>query len=81
MQDKGEESGQVGEDAGQDDRVPCLVVNYAVQQLHALINRQFLVGGRCRKKDRAWFSFHVLLFTRSLQKNERKLPLNTNDIQ
>lgn len=27
MQDKGEESGQVGEDAGQDDGIPSLVAH------------------------------------------------------
>lgn len=33
MQDEGEESGQVGEDAGQDDGIPSLVVDYTMQKL------------------------------------------------
>lgn len=68
MQDKGEERGQVGEDAGQDDGVPCLVVNHAMQQLHALFNRQFLLGRR-KTTERGFY----FMWTRSLQKTVNEL--------
>lgn len=57
MQDEGEESGEVGEDAGQDDGISCLVVHYGMQQLHALINRQLLDSREAGKEQE-----HVLHF-------------------
>lgn len=53
MQDKGEEGGEIGEDAGQDDGIPCLIVHYSMQQLHALVNRQLLISRISRKKNKS----------------------------
>lgn len=77
MQDKGEEGGQVGEDAGQDDRIPCLVVHYSMKQLHALINRQLLVSWISRKRTEHGVN---MCFT-SQTASDKRINVNYSKIQ
>lgn len=50
MYDKREESRDVGEHTGQDERVFGVVVQHGLQQLHALIDGQLLHGKRQRER-------------------------------